>query len=107
MPSKNPLNRSLAPTYFYSCNFLHLFSLIIKYLPMSFKALQTTSKLYKYLTPREFISLLQTDRGSIKKSKFIAPKLGTFGMGKIYVEYNYEPRSKTRTIPKWQQKCKA
>lgn len=68
---------------------------------MSFKIVHTSSRLYKYLTPREFISLIKTDRGSIKKSKFIAPKLGSFSLGKIYVEYNYEPKS--RATQKWQK----
>lgn len=68
---------------------------------MSFKVSYSSSKLYTYLTPGEFLSLLKADRGSIKKSKFIAPKLGSFGMGKIYVEYNYEPKS--RATPKWQK----
>lgn len=53
-----------------------------------------THKLYQYLTPGQFVKLLQTDRGSIKKTKFIAPKLGTLSLGKVYVEYNYAPKSK-------------
>lgn len=61
---------------------------------MSYKVLNTKSRLFKYLTPGEFIALIQTDRGSIKKSKFIAPKLGSISLGKIYVEYYYEPKLK-------------
>lgn len=68
---------------------------------MTLKVLHNSSRLFKYLTPSEFISLMKTDRGSIKKSKFIAPRLGSFSMGKIYVEYNYEPKS--RTTQKWQK----
>jgi hypothetical protein len=52
------------------------------------------TRLFKYLTPREFVSLIKTDRGSIKTSKFIPPRLGTLSLGKIYVEYNYEPKSR-------------
>jgi len=59
------------------------------------------SHLFKYLTPREFVSLIKTDRGSIKKSKFIPPRLGTLSLGKIYVEYNYEPKS--RHPEKWKK----
>ena len=66
---------------------------------MSFKVLRPQTRLYKYLTPGEFLSLVKTDRGSIKKSKFIPPKLGTLSLGKFYVEYNYEPKS--GTTEKW------
>ena len=62
---------------------------------MSYKVLNTKSRLFKYLTPGEFIALMQTDRGSIKRSKFIAPKPGSLSLGKIYVEYYYEPKSKS------------
>jgi hypothetical protein len=57
--------------------------------------------LYKYLTPREFLLLIKTDRGSIKKSKFIPPRLGSLSLGKIYVEYNYEPKSNSSATEKW------
>jgi len=60
---------------------------------MSFKVSYSQTRLYKYLTPRQFLFLINTDRGSIKKSKFIPPKLGTLSLGKFYVEYNYEPKS--------------
>ena len=69
---------------------------------MSFNVSYSSSKLYTYLTPREFLSLMKTDRGSIKKSKFIAPRLGSFSMGKIYVEYNYEPKSGASQMAKAQ-----
>jgi hypothetical protein len=61
---------------------------------MPFKVSYTSARLYKYLTPGEFLSLMKSDRGSIKKSKFIAPRPGSFSMGKIYVEYNYEPNTR-------------
>jgi hypothetical protein len=66
---------------------------------MSYKVLHFETRLHKYLTPREFLLLINTDRGSIKKSKFIPPKLGTLSLGKFYVEYNYEPKS--RASEKW------
>lgn len=56
-----------------------------------------THKLFQYLTPGQFVHLLKTDRGSIKKTKFIPPKLGTFSLGKVYVEYHYAPKSKQQT----------
>ena len=62
---------------------------------MPFKVSYHSARLYNYLTPGEFLNLIKTDRGCIKKSKFIAPKLGSFSMGKIYVEYNYEPKSRS------------
>lgn len=60
---------------------------------MALNVFYSSTKLHKYLTPAAFLSLMKTDRGCIKKSKFIAPRLGSFGMGKVYVEFNYEPRS--------------
>lgn len=61
---------------------------------MPFKVSSHSTRLCKYLTPAEFLNLIKTDRACIKKSKFIAPKLGSFSMGKVYVEYYYVPKSR-------------
>jgi hypothetical protein len=58
---------------------------------------QLNGKLYQKLTPRDFLILLKRNRGSIKKTRFIAPKLGSSSFGKILVEYNYEPTTQKST----------
>lgn len=62
-----------------------------------------THRLFQYLTPGQFVKLLKTDRGSIKKTKFIAPRIGAFNLGKVYVEYYYVPKTRT---PEKRQKSK-
>jgi hypothetical protein len=58
-------------------------------------------KLYQLLTPTAFLRLLKTNREAIRTSHFIAPKIGSRGFGKIFVEYNYVPtKSKTTTAKK-------
>jgi len=52
-------------------------------------------KLFKYLSPSEFLTLLKTDKLSIKRSRFIPPRLGDKNLGKILVEYNYVPAPKS------------
>lgn len=48
-------------------------------------------RLHQILSPRAFLWLMKNDRTSIKRTKVIAPKLGSNSLGKIYVEYNYAP----------------
>jgi hypothetical protein len=68
---------------------------------MAYKLSIPSTRLYQYLSPREYLLLMQTDRGSVKKSKFIPPELGTLSLGKFYVEYYYEPKSYTRATKNW------
>lgn len=59
---------------------------------MLFRIPTSSDKLHQLLTPGQFLRVLKTNRGAIKRTKFIAPKLGSSGFGKIYVEYNYVPK---------------
>lgn len=54
-----------------------------------------SGKLFRILSPKEFLQVLKNRRDSIKTTRFIPPRLGTNDLGKIYVEYHYVPKSKT------------
>lgn len=54
-------------------------------------------RLYQLLSPKSFLAILRNDKGAIKKTKFIAPKLGSKSLGHIYVEYNYAPNIKKQS----------
>jgi hypothetical protein len=51
------------------------------------------NKLFRIFTPAGYLKFISnnTNKDSILKVKFIPPKLGSSGFGKIYTELKYEP----------------
>lgn len=45
------------------------------------------------LSPQAFVSLINTQRGSVKRARFVPPKLGETGFGHVEVTYRH-PRLK-------------
>jgi hypothetical protein len=49
------------------------------------------------LTPKAFLRLVRSgNKNAIKRTKFIAPKLGSNNLGKICVQYNYAPTTRKK-----------
>lgn len=55
---------------------------------------------FEVMTPSEFLSLVQSDRGKILKSYFIPPRIGSNEFGSFYIKRLYASQSNTRPKPK-------
>jgi hypothetical protein len=49
-------------------------------------------KLHKKVTAEEFLKVVKTQKHSIKKTRFVAPTLGTFELGSFEIEFEYDPK---------------
>lgn len=49
------------------------------------------SSIKKVVSPQQFIRMVKTQKDAIASTRFIAPRLGSKGLGKVVVTYKYEP----------------